>query len=349
MASSPTWRRVLAAGAMAASLVVLAACQNGSAGASGKEAGISVFSLSNQFLAAESQLVTKDLKAHKWDVRPTTDAKSAIDQQVTDVNNLLSDGVTGLVIDPADSAGIVPALKAAAGDKVPVVLVDVPATAGNAYMTIRVDNTSAAGMVCESMGKQLTAEGKKNGTVLELQGILAQAAGRERTDGFESCMKKNFPSIKVVAKPTNWDSQAAADATQTVLGSQHIDGIYMQSDCALQSGVFSALQQAHRLTPTGQSGHIVTGAIDGCPAALAAIKKKELDFTVEQPLGVYAQRAADFLNQAKAGKTVSLGPDGHGGRIVKSATGPEDLIPPVMVTTANVDDSTLWGNETGAP
>lgn len=339
-------RQGVAALAAAIALSTLAACgSSDGGGVSGeKVAGVSVFSLSNQFLASEAQLTQSSLKTNGWSTKPTRDAKASVDQQVTDVNNLIAAGATGLIIDPADSSGIVPALKSAERAKVPVVLVDVGATGGKAYMTVRVDNTKAAAQVCEEMGKQLTEAGKDKGTVLELQGILAQQAGRERTKGFDDCMAKNYPNIKIVRQPTDWDAQKAADATQTVTSSQQIDAIYMQSDCAMLTGVLSALKQAGKDAPAGSKGHIILGALDGCPASLTAIRGGQMDFTVEQPLVKYAELAAKFLTDAAAGKKITVGPDGNGGEIVKAPTGYENIVPATLVTKSNVEDETLWGN-----
>ncbi|MEI7447753.1 MAG: substrate-binding domain-containing protein, partial [Burkholderiales bacterium] len=123
----------------------------GGGGAKLGKAGVSVFSLSNEFLASEAKLAAAALGAGGWEALPPVDAKASVDQQVTDVNNLIAAGVAGLVIDPADSAGIVPALNAAEKAGVPVVLVDVGASGGKAYMTVRVDNAAAAAQVCDQM------------------------------------------------------------------------------------------------------------------------------------------------------------------------------------------------------
>ncbi len=309
-----------------------------------KIAGISVFSLNNIFLASEAKLVQGALTEAGWDVRPPIDANSAVDQQVTGIGNLIAAGVTGIVIDPADSAGIVPALNAAEKAGVKVVLVDVGAKAGNVYMTVRVDNAAAGAQVAEQMGKLLAESGKTVGTVLELQGMLSQEAGRLRSSGFGEYMAKNHPNIKIIKQPTDWDARKAADATQTIVSSVPIDAIYMHSDCALLPGVLSALKQTGSLVPKGDPKHIILGAIDGSPLALESIRSKTLDFTVEQPLLTYAKLSAKYLSDAVQGLPATEGEDGQGGRIIKSVTGHEHIVKATLVTEENVNDQTLWGN-----
>lgn len=308
------------------------------------KAGVSVFSLSNEFLASEAKLAAAALGEAGWEALPPVDAKASVDQQVTDINNLIAAGVAGIVIDPADSAGIVPALNAAEKAGVPVVLVDVGASGGKAYMTVRVDNAAAAAQVCDQMGKMLTEAGKPNGTVLQLQGILAQQAGQQRTSGFDECMAKNYPDIKIIRQPTDWDAKKAADATQTVVSSETVDAIYMHSDCALLTGVLSALKQIDRLAPKGDPDHIILGAIDGCAAALDAIRAGTLDFTVEQPLVTYASLSAKYLTDAANGVQPTEGPAAPSGKIVKNVTGYEHILDAVLVTDQNVEDADRWGN-----
>jgi ribose transport system substrate-binding protein len=343
-------RRKAIGGAMALAVIAAAAtgCGSSSSSSSGsagsKTMGISLPYVTNDFFVALNAQTRAEAKKDGWKLLASTDAKQKVDQQVTDVTNLIDQGATGLVLDPGDSSGIVPALNYAAKQGVPVVLVDVGATGGKAYMTVTTNNAKAAETACGQLVKSLTAQNVTAGTVLELQGDLASDAGRQRSDGFESCMKQKAPNIKIVAKPTKWQAAAAADATQTVLSQQKIDGIYLASDCAMQAAVQAALKQAGKTATVGAPGHVVLGAIDGCPPSLAAIKAGTMDFTVEQPIVKYGQRVVHWLDQAKKNAQPKVGPDGFGGQIVTAPTGLLDYVPATLVTKVNVDSPELWGN-----
>ena len=125
-----------------------------------------------------------------------------------------------------------------------------------------------------------------------------------------------------------------------------IDAIYLHSDCALLTGVLSALKQIGRLYPKGDPKHIILGGIDGCPVALDAIRAKTLDFTVEQPLRTYATLSAKYLSDAANGVPATEGDDGKGGRVVKNVTGHEHIVKATLVTEETVNDPTLWANAT---
>jgi ribose transport system substrate-binding protein len=337
-----------AALALAVSLLVLSGCGSSSStqAQTQKVLGISLPFLSNEFFIVLDKLMEKDLKADGWRILPFSNANQKVDQQITDVNNLIAEGATALIVDPFDSSGIIPALNAADKAHVPVVLVDVGATGGKAYMSVHSDNKQAGGQVCDQMGKVLGQKnGSPSGTVLELQGDLSGVAGLDRTSGFEDCMKAKYPAVRVIARPTHWNGTEAANATQTIVATQSIDAIYAQSDCGMAAPVIATLKQAGKLVPVGQSGHIVIGAIDGCPPTLDAIRNGTLDFTVEQPIVSYAQRCAYFLDAALKGKNFGAGQDGFGGQMVTAPTGLEDLPPLTLVTKDNVEDPNLWGNQ----
>lgn len=339
--------KALSAIALLAVVVTAIGCgsddgDNGS-GSEDKILGISLPYVTNDFFVALNEITRNEASENGWNVLETTDAKQKVDQQVTDVNNLISRGITGLALNPGDSSGIVPALDAAEKAGVPVVLMDVGATGGHAYMTVTTDNRRAGEMACEQMVKLFKEQDRMSGTVLELQGDLASDVGRARTEGFEECMKQKAPDVEIVAKPTKWQGPAAADATQTVLAQQEIDGIYMQSDCAMQAPVLAAMRQANKLVPAGDPGHIVVGGIDGCPPSLEAIEKGELDFTIEQPIVDYAKRVTKYLNEALEGVEQEVGPDGEGGEIVEAPTGLMDIVPAILVTKENADDPERWG------
>lgn len=339
---------------VATTAVALAGCSSGNGGEGGTEAGsggdrvvgMSMPYLTNQFMVSLNDTTVAALEGEGFEVLSTTDANSQPDKQVQDVRNLIAAGAKALAIDPFDSGAIVAALSAAEEAGVPVVLVDVGASGGSPFMTVRADNVGAAATVCEEIGQRLQERyGEARGSVLELQGELSSVAGQDRTQGFEECMAEKFPDVEVIAQPTNWDGTRAANAAQTVVNSRDIDAIYLQSDCGMLAPVQSVLSQAGKTTAVDDPDRIIIGAIDGCPTTLAAIRDGQVDFTVEQPLNAYGQRTAFYLDAALAGETFSPGDDGFGGEIVETETGSlENLVPATLVTAENVDAAELWGN-----
>jgi len=173
-----------------------------------------------------------------------------------------------------------------------------------------------------------------------LVGILPEVLAR---------MVAKFPNINVYAEPTNWDGPTAAADLQTVM-TQHpnVNGIYMQAGGVFLAPTLQVLKSAGKLVPAGQPGHISIVSNDGIPQEYAAIRAGQIDATVSQPADLYAQYALFYAQAALAGKTFKVGPTDHNSNIVSWGDGNlEDQLPAPLVTKANVDDKSLWGNQIG--
>lgn len=325
-----------------------------SAGASGPvvnnlpafKAGLSTSFLGSPFFVVLTTLTTQVAKAAGLTWLQPSDAQSDPGKQISDIQTLINSGARGLIVVPRDSDAIAPALKYAASRNVAVVAIDVGIHTGSVAMTVRADNVAMAKSACEAVGSAL----KGKGTVLELQGDLLNSSGRERTEGFETCMKQRFAGVQIVARPTRWEQGRAADATQTVLTVRpDIGAIYMESGSIMLPGVLSVLRQAGHTEKTGEPHKIFLVGIDGSPFELDKIRSGELDATVSQPLNLYAELGVEYLRRAVKGESFTEGPTSHGSQIVKNFAGNlEDLLPAQVVTRKNVEDATLWGNMAGS-
>jgi ABC-type sugar transport system substrate-binding protein len=310
------------------------------------KAGLSVSFLSSPFFVVLTNLTTSAAKTAGLNWLQPTDAQSDPGKQIADIQTLVNTGARGLIVVPRDGDAIAPALQYATSRNVPVVAIDVGINTGKAAMTVRADNVAMGRSACEAVGTALGNKGK----VLELQGDLLNSSGRDRTQGFEACMKAKYPRVQILARPTRWEQARAADATQTILTAHpDIGAIYMQSGSIMLPGVLSVLQQAGRKEKVGEARKIYLIAIDGSPFELAKIRSGDLDATVSQPLNLYARLGVEYLRRAVKGETFAEGSTPHGSRIVKSAAGNmEDLLLSPVVTRKNVDDRSLWGNLAGA-
>jgi ribose transport system substrate-binding protein len=232
-------------------------------------------------------------------------------------------------------------LNFAESKKVPVVAIDMGPAGGKAAMVVRADNIRMGADACALTGKALGGKG----VVLSLMGDQATQNGRDRTSGFANCMKKDFPDIKVIEKPTKWQSEIAASITQTIVSSTpDLGAIYMQSDAVMLPGVLNVLSSAGKLKKVGEPGHIFLVSIDGTPFAHKKIREELLDASLSQPQDAYVKWGLHYLEGAVAGKTFGPGPTDHDSRIEIVNGNPMDLLPAPTVTKANVDDPTLWAN-----
>jgi len=350
-------KTTLAATAAATSVFLLAACSSGGGDASSTSGGGSSSPLvgvdyprsDSDFWNAYIKYVPEMAKTVGVQLK-TTSSQNDISKLADNVQTLVAQGVKGVVIAPQDTAAVIPTLQQLAAKKIPVVSIDTRPDSGKVYMVVRTDNVSYGEKACQYIGKELGGKGN----VVMFEGDLSSINGRDRTQGFNDCMKKNFPSIKVFGEPTKWDPPTAVSQLNTVLAGNKVDAIYMQASIFLPS-TLQALKQKGLLKKRGEDGHIVIVSNDGVPAEFQAIKDGTMDATVSQPADLYAKYGLQFIKDAIAGKTYEPGDDGHGGKIVKVGDEMlEDQIPAPLVTvdgkfdgSVAVTDQSLWGNQVG--
>ncbi|GAB93189.1 sugar ABC transporter substrate-binding protein [Gordonia rhizosphera] len=271
----------------------------------------------------------------------------------SNVDTLLSKEVKALIIAPQDTAAAAPAIAAAKSANVPVVSVDTQPDSGGAYMVVRADNRAYGTNSCIYLGEKLGGAGK----VVEFQGDLSSINGRDRSEAFASCMKSNYPGIKVIEIPTDWEGDRAASGLQDkLLTDPDINGIYMQAGGVFLQPTLALLKRENKLVPAGQNGHITIVSNDGIPAEFAAIEDGSIDATISQPADLYAQYATYYARAAADGKTFSPGPTDHNSMIIDTGINGmlEDQLPAPVVTlegggvgslsTVPVTSSALWGN-----
>ena len=314
----------------------------GPAAADGETIGYSAPFLSDPFQAIMADITTKGAEDAGLDLLPVANANADAGKQISDIRTFLSQGAKGLIVVPVDSDAIIPALNAAAEKSVKVVSIDLGPAGGSLAMIVRADNSRMGEESCKVMGKAVGGKGK----VLSLLGDQASINGRDRTTGFNDCMKAEFPDIEVIEQPTYWKTETATSAAQTIVSSTpDLAGIYMQSDSVMLAGVLNVLKSADKLKKVGEEGHIPLVSIDGTPYALDKIREGMLDAAVSQPLESYVKYGLQYLQAAMAGETFAVGPTDHDSQIVEYKGNLMDLLPSPVVTTENVDDAGLWGNQ----
>lgn len=284
----------------------------------------------------------------------TTNSQNDVAKLTSNVQSFISQGVKGIAMAPQDTAAIAPTLQTLATKKIPVVTIDTRPDQGEVFMVVRADNRAYGEKACHFLGAKLTGSGK----VVMLQGDLASINGRDRTEAFNDCMKKNYPGITVFGEATNWDGAIASQKLQIRL-TEHPDikGVYLQSSFAL-AGTLQLLKQRNLLVPPSDPKHVFVVSNDGIPKELQDIAAGNIDATVSQPADLYARYALQYLKAAIEGKTFQPGPTDHDSTIIQVRDGVlEDQLSAPLVTadggtyggvpSLKPDDSSLWGNNIG--
>jgi len=335
---------------LAVGVMLVAGCSsNNSTGSSsssgGGKVGLDQPRSDSDFWNAYAKYVPQKASSLGVDLMPVTNSENDNGKLAANVQTLVAQGAKSIIIAPQDTGAVISTVKMLDSKNIPVVTVDTRPDSGKVYMTVRADNKAYGQKACDFLGKQLNG----NGSVVEFEGALNSINGRDRSQAFGDCMKSSYPGITVYAEPTNWDGPTAAADLQTVM-TQHpgINGIYMQAGGVFLAPTLQVLKSAGKLIPAGQPGHIAIVSNDGIPQEYAAIRDGQIDATVSQPADLYAQYALFYAKAALSGKVFKPGPTDHNSTIVTYGDGNlEDQLPAPLITKANVDDKSLWGNQIG--
>jgi ABC-type sugar transport system substrate-binding protein len=280
----------------------------------------------------------------------TTNSENDVAKLTSNVQSLIGQGAKGVVLAPQDTAAVAPTLDQLKQKKIPVVSIDTRPDKGDVYMVVRADNRAYGQKACEFLGKQLKGKGK----VVMFEGDLASVNGRDRTEAFNDCMKKNYSGIKVLGLTTEWKGDVAANKLQTTLAANpDINGIYMQAGGAFLAPTMQLLKQKNLIKPPTDPKHIFIVSNDGIPEELKAIQAGEMDATVSQPADLYAKYGLFYVKAAIDGKTFQPGPTDHQSTIVQVRPGVlEDQLAAPLVTkngseqgSLKATDTSLWGNQ----
>jgi simple sugar transport system substrate-binding protein/ribose transport system substrate-binding protein len=269
-------------------------------------------------------------------------------QQIIDVRSLIAQGVQALIINPADSAAIGPALDYAKSKNIPVVTVDVAPSQGSVYMIVRADNTAYGTKSCDYIASHASGPG----TIAMVEGDLTSLNARDRATGCQDVISKNFPNFKVKAYETkDWGTDPAVqNATTALTAISDLRGIYVHWSVP-EDGIIAAEKQKSKYSDVGAANHVILVGNDGSPHECDLIRSKTLDATIDQPADKYAYYAIFYAKEAIKGTKYSAGQStDHSSTIVTVQGNLEDALAAPLVTLAGdkgstqVNSTDLWCN-----
>ncbi|MDT2047942.1 ribose ABC transporter substrate-binding protein RbsB [Priestia flexa] len=249
--------------------------------------GLSVSTLNNPFFVSLKNGVVKEAKKQGIEVI-VVDAQNDSAKQINDVEDLLQQGVTALLINPTDSSAISTAVQSANGIGVPVVTLDRSSEKGKVEALVASDNVKGGQMAAEYVVKTLG----KNAKVAELEGVPGASATRERGSGFHNIADEQ---LDVVAKQSaDFDRTKGLTVMENVLqGNPDIQAVFAHND-------EMALGAIEAITSSGKDIAVI--GFDGNEDALKAVESGALTATVaQQPelIGELAVKAAKDVLQGK--------------------------------------------------
>jgi ribose transport system substrate-binding protein len=203
--------------------------------------------------------------------------------QITAIENAVSQGYSGILLGPIDAAGIVPGIVAANTAGVPVLAIDVDPLGGEVISVVETDDVAAA----RSAGNYIAEAIGGKGTVLELQGDMASQAAQDRSRGLQEAFAA-YPNIEIIAQAGNWDRALASSLT---LGLLPIHGTPPPSGEEPPDAVFAASDQmtlgAAEAVDTAEADQVLVVGF----GASAEVRSAVQNGLVEAVVGEFPSRA----------------------------------------------------------
>ena len=198
------------------------------------------------------------------------------DQQVSLVQQFVSDNVSGIVLAPLHDEALLRPVQAAAKAKIPVVIMDsgIKGKLGEDYIAyVGTDNRHGGFVAGEALAKLLGGKGK----VVMMRYMENTASTEEREAGFMDAMKKN-PGIVMISE----SQHAGATAESATVMAENLldklreaDGVYCPNESSTY-GMLLALRKAGLLSKVRFVG------FDTSPELLNAVRSGEIQGVVAQ-------------------------------------------------------------------
>ena len=234
-------------------------------------------------------------------------------KQVSQVETAVTQGITGIVIEPVSVDGIVPAIEAATKAGIPVVVVNQKISKPEAASAfVGVSNVDGGVMEMKTAAEAIGGKGN----VAFLLGPMGSDAELGRTEGYYNVLK-DYPDIKVVFEQTaNWKTDEALKLVENWLQTgTEINAIVANND-GMALGALKAVEDAKLLDKIKIYG------LDATPDALAAVKDGRMAATVSQSTTAQGATAMETVVKLVKGEKVD----------------PEILVSFTLITKENVGE-----------
>jgi ABC-type sugar transport system substrate-binding protein len=263
--------------------------------------GYSGYSLTNPYFAGLIKGLKDGAAAHGWEL-VTTNSNGNNDTQVSDIQNLVTQGVDYLIVTPGDGKAVAPAIAEAKAADVPVIALADTIDSPDVLTTVSPNHESIGALGAQQLVDFLTKKyGQPKGNVVNIQGLAGTPATNYRQTGFESVISQ-YPGINVVAtQDGGWDTDKTFQVMSTVLeANQDIDAVFTANDSMAQ-GATKAIEAAGLFKPVGDAGHIYVGGSDAPAPAIADIRAGRQDVSVSQQPIRMAEATLDYIAELENG------------------------------------------------
>ena len=258
-----------------------------------KTIGFAVSTLANPFFISMKEGGEEKAKELGIDMI-TLDAQDSAEKQISQIQDLITQNVDVLIINPVDSDAVVSAVEEANKAGIPVITVTRPSRGGKVEQHLDIDNSFAGKLVAEELVK--TTKGSVKVAILE--GIPGAPSAKQRQEGFLKVIKDHDRIEVVTSLTAHYAREEAARVMEDVLQANPVlDAVYAHND-------EMALGAVRAIIAAGRMDEIKVFGVDAVDDAIVAIKKGEMVATVKQQPSIQMATAVESANKIMQGKDV---------------------------------------------
>jgi len=219
-----------------------------------------------------------------WNVA-TVSANEDKVKQINGVQDLIAQGVKGVLISPVDAVGVNAAYDAAKAANIPIVSVARGSTSPNQTLHVAMDEKQIGRDIAEWTANAIGGEGK----VAMLLGPSGAPTFRNLADGYTEVMAK-YPKIQIAFRSDGamTRERGVKQAEDALVANPDLKAIYAANDDV-------ALGAAQAVIAAGASDKTIVTGMNGVPPALHAIKDGKLAMTVELNPFLWGRLGVDVL------------------------------------------------------
>ena len=228
---------------------------------------------------AQTKSMQDEAAARGWQL-VYTDAAGSAAKQVADVNSMIAQGVDLIFLAPREEKPLIPAIMAAKGAGIPVILLDRNvdqslAKPGEDYVTFIGSNFIEEG---QRIAEYLVGLDLDKKTIIELEGTVGSSPANDRKKGFDDVIAQH-PDFQIVASQSGDFARDKGRQVAETLLQAHPDAnvIYAHND-EMAIGAIAALEAAGR---TAGRDDCLVFSIDGGREAVQLVVDGKIEAVVE--------------------------------------------------------------------
>lgn len=251
-----------------------------------------ISTLNNPWFVVLAETAAKEAQSLGYEAK-IFDSQNNTALESDNFENAIASGFDAILFNPTDAdASITNVLKAKAAG-IPVFCMDREVNSTEAATSqILSDNYSG----CVAIGRYFVEQLNKEGTYVEILGLVGDNNTWNRSNGFHSVVDF-YPNLKMLAQQSaDFDRNKAMEVMESILQAHpHIDAVFCGND-AMASGAYQALVSA------GKADHVKVFGFDGAEDVILAIKEGKIAATGMQFPKEMARVAAQYADEYFKGK-----------------------------------------------